>query len=272
MPTPTASWSEALMASLSSALAMLFAAVPHIIGFLVIVAIGWIIAAVIDKALVALLRLAHFDRVAERAGLSAIVQRTQRRDASSVLGLVARWFVRLITLVVAFDALGVPTVSNILREFVIWLPNLAVGLVVLVLGGLLANLAADIAASAAAKSDVQRPQILANAVRAAVWGFAIVIAFDQIGVAQMVMNTLLIAVVGAIALALGLSFGLGGRDTAGSIVRQMADRRRQMAGVVGNAASAANEPPLAQTPYNGLEHRQSITDRRSNPNGRRAAL
>lgn len=272
MPTQTASWGDALMASLSSAFAMLFAAVPRIIGFLVIVAIGWIIAAAIDKALVALLRLAHFDRVAERAGLSAIIQRTERKDASSLLGLVAKWFVRLITLVVAFDALGVPTVSNILREFVIWLPNLAVALVVLVLGGLLANFASDIVAASAEKSELQRPQLLANIAKAAVWGFTIVIAADQVGVASMVMNTLLIAIIGAIALALGLSFGLGGRDTAASIVRQMADRRSQLAGVVGNAASAANEPPLQRAPYTGLEHRHAIADRRNNANGRRATL
>jgi hypothetical protein len=272
MTPQTASWGDTLMASLSSAFSLLFAAVPRIIGFLVILAIGWIIAGLIEKGLVALLHLVRFDHVVQRAGLSGVVQQTRRKDASSLLGALAKWFVRLIVLMVAFDALGVPTVSNVLREFVMWLPNLAVGVVVLVVGGLLANMVGDIVRAAAVKSEVERPQALVTAAKAAVWGFAIVIAADQIGVGTVVVNTLLIGLVGALALALGLSFGLGGRDTAGGIVRQMYEQRRQVAGVVGNASSAANEPPGARAAYTGYEQRHNVSDRRSNPNSRRATL
>jgi hypothetical protein len=77
------------------------------------------------------------------------------------------------------------------------------------------------------------------------------------------------AVVGAIALAIGLSFGLGARDTAGMIVRNFYERNRQGTGrVVGEALSAANEPPRAS--YSGIEHRRALADRR-HTNGRRAA-
>lgn len=56
------------------------------------------------------------------------------------------------------------------------------------------------------------------------WGFAIVVAVNQIGIATALVNTLFMATVGAIALALGLSFGLGGRDTAAQIVRGWYER------------------------------------------------
>ena len=51
------------------------------------------------------------------------------------------------------------------------------------------------------------------------WAFAIVVAVNQIGIATTLINTLFMAVVGAVALALGLAFGLGGRETAASIAR-----------------------------------------------------
>jgi hypothetical protein len=60
--------------------------------------------------------------------------------------------------------------------------------------------------------------LLETIARAAIWGFGIVVAVNQIGVAQTLVNTLFMGLIGALALALGLAFGLGGRDTAGQIV------------------------------------------------------
>ncbi len=60
-------------------------------------------------------------------------------DPSGVMAAIAKWFVRLITLIVAFDALGLPAVSQVLHQLLLWLPNLVVALVVLVIAGLAAN-------------------------------------------------------------------------------------------------------------------------------------
>jgi hypothetical protein len=78
-------------------------------------------------------------------------------------------------------------------------------------------------------------------------------------------------VVGAIALAIGLSFGLGARDTAGTIVRRAYERnRRHVAGAVGSTLSAANAP--SSVPYTGVEHRRSLGDRRTNGGERRVSM
>jgi len=74
-----------------------------------------------------------------------------------------------------------------------------------------------------------------------VWGFAIVIAVNQIGVATTLVNTLLTGLVAALALALGLAFGLGGRDTAGEIVTSWYQKSQEAAPKVERAASAASK-------------------------------
>ncbi len=100
-------WSDAILASLSNAFAMLFSSIPRIVGFLVILATGWIIAALVARALASLLRAAHFDGFAERAGLAGLLQRSGgKQNTSGVVAGIVKWFVRLITLMVAFDALG----------------------------------------------------------------------------------------------------------------------------------------------------------------------
>lgn len=269
MNPQTPSFVDSLMVSLTSAFAMLFAAVPRIIGFLVILAIGWLVASLIEKGIVAVLRAVRFDSFVERAGLAGVM-RTVKREPAAVLGAIAKWFVRLIVLVVAFDALGVPAVSQVLHQLLMWLPNLAVALVVLVIGGIAANALGDVVGAAAARGRLQRPDVLALVAKWSVWTFAILVAVNQIGVASTLVDILFMALVGAAALAVGLSFGLGARDTAGSIVREFYDRnRRGRATLVGQARSAANEAP--RVPYTGIEHRHAVADRRINPNGRRAA-
>lgn len=220
MQSQITDWGQALIASLTGALAMFFGAIPKLLGFAVILIAGWIIASLLEKAVVALLRGVNFNALAERSGFTDFVRKSGTgADAAGMIGGIAKWFVRLIALVVAFDALGLPAVSDVLRQLLLWLPNLVVALVALVLGGIAASALSRTVRGAAAEGGLSNPDFLAKIASVAVWAFAIVIAVNQIGVATTLVNTLFTATIGAVALALGLAFGLGARDTAGEIVR-----------------------------------------------------
>ena len=213
-------WGNSLIASLTSAMSLFFAAIPRVLGFIVIVVIGWIVSALLAKAIAILLRKVRFNQLAEHSGFADFVGKTGAdTDSAGMIAAIAKWFVRLIALVVAFDALGLPAVSEVLRDLLLWLPNLAVALVVLVIGGLAANSVSKLVRGATAEADLDNPDFLAKLAAIAVWAFAVVVAVNQIGVATTLVNTLFMAVVGALALGLGLAFGLGGRDTAEQIVR-----------------------------------------------------
>ena len=80
-----------------------------------------------------------------------------------MLGAIVKWFVRLIALVVAFDALGLPAVSEVLQQLLLWLPNLAVAMVALMIGGLAANALSGLVRGAAAEGGLERPDRLAVA-------------------------------------------------------------------------------------------------------------
>lgn len=257
-------WSDALLASLAGAASLFFAAVPRIIGFVIILVVGWLIAALIERAVVAVLRAVRFNVLAERSGVAGFIQKSNMRsDATGTMGVIVRWFVRLIALVVAFDALGLVAVSQILHQLLMWLPNLVVALVVLGIGGLAANALANLVQGAAAEADIQRPDFLAKAARYAVWAFAVMVAINQLGIATSLINILLMAAAGAVALALGLSFGLGGRDTAAVIVRRWYERSQAgMPHIQRSGDAAANQMTmLSRDP--GAERRTLSTDRRS---------
>lgn len=229
-----------MMTSLAAAMVLFFSAIPKILGFLVIVIVGWLIASLIEKAAVAVLRSIKFNHLAERSGLADFVARMgTSTDSAAMIGAVLKWFVRLIALVVAFDALGLPAVSDVLRQLLLWLPNVIVALVVLVIGGLAAKALSNVVRGAASEGGLGDPDLLAKVASGLVWAFAIVVAVNQIGIATTLVNTLFMAVVGAIALALGLAFGLGGRETAAEIVRNWYGKAQQKSGQIVQTAEAA---------------------------------
>jgi hypothetical protein len=238
--TPINDWSEALMTSFSAALVMFLGAIPRVIAFAIIVIVGWFIASALASLVVKLLRAVRFNDLAYRSGFSDFVHSAGvESDSAGLIATITKWFVRLITLVVAFDALGLPAVSQVLQQLLLWLPNLVVALVILVLAGLAANAVSSIVRGAAGEAGFGNPGLLANVARFAIWAFAIVVAVNQLGIATTLVNTLFMATVGALALALGLAFGLGGRDTAGRIVSGWYERSGGTADRLARAADAA---------------------------------
>ncbi len=258
-------WGEAMMTSLGAALALMFAAIPKIIGFVLILLIGWFVASLLQRAATALLRAVHFNNLSRRAGLSDFVQRMGlETDAAGFVGQLAKWFIRLIALVVAFDALGLPAVSDVLRELLMWLPNLVVALVVLVIGGIAANALASLVRASTSEAGFSNPDLIAKVAKVAVWAFAIVVAVNQIGIAQTLVNTLFMAVVGAAALAFGLAFGLGGRETASEMWRRMYNRTRDAAPRIQQAANTAGDIAANQAQGTPPLNRRA-TDRPTGP-------
>jgi len=228
------------MTSLAAALAMFMAAIPKVIGFLVILIIGWLIAAALAKAVAGLLRAVHFNDLARKSGFTDFVhQMGLQTDAAGALATIAKWFVRLIVLVVAFDALGLPAVSQVIQQLLLWLPNLVVALVVLVIAGLAANALSGLVRGASVEAGLSNPSMLASIAKITVWAFGIVVAVNQIGVARELVNTLFMGFVAALALALGLAFGLGGRETAGEIVQTWYRRGQEATPRLARAAESA---------------------------------
>ena len=217
---PVQEWGAAFMTSLTAAMALFLSSIPRIVAFLAILIIGWFVASLIAKGIAAILRRMNFNDLSARSGITDFVRNTGvDADPSGAVAGTVKWFVRLIVLVVAFDALGLPAVSQVLQQLLLWLPNVIVAMVVLVIAGLAANALGGLVRGATAEAGFRNPRLLATVTRAAVRGFGIVVAVNQLGIASTLVNTLFMGLVGAAALALGLSFGLGGRDTAAQIVR-----------------------------------------------------
>lgn len=249
MPVVT-SWGEAILTSLANALNLLLTFVPKFIGFLVILIVGLIVAALLSRAVTFLLRKIGFDRLSDRIGLTRLEQRIGlRMDAAEVLGKVVYWFIFLIFLVPAVDALGLTTVSNLMNSLIAYIPNVFVAILVLFLGTLAATVVAEIVRGATASANIGNPTIFAGIARWAIIGFAALIALEQLEIAPALINVLFTAIVGAVALAFGLAFGLGGRETAQRLLNRTENTMTNVSTQVGTqqaldqAGNSADQVP-----------------------------
>lgn len=201
--------------ALNDAVKLILTFIPRLVGFIIILAVGLIVATLLSKALTLVLRKVGFDRMANRIGLARFEQRMNvRMDLAEVLGKIVYWFIVLIFLIPAADALGVPAVSNILNSLVAYIPNVFVAILVLFVGALFATFVADLVRGTVKTARIGNPNVLAAIARWSIIGFAALIAFEQLQITPTLINELFGALVLGVAIAFGLAFGLGGQDSA----------------------------------------------------------
>jgi hypothetical protein len=218
MPTTTISnWGDAVFLSLSNALNSFLAAIPLVIGALIIFVIGWIIARVLARVVTEVLRRVGADRLFAEHGGQVYGSRSRDIKPSIVAGELVKWLIRLVFLVAAANVLGLTQVSELLNDVLLWIPNLIVAVIILLVAPLLARFVRGAIEVGAGEMGFSNAALLGRIAEIAIIAFAVIIAINQIGIAANLVNTLFIGVVAALALAFGLAFGLGGRDVAGQL-------------------------------------------------------
>src|SRR5215212_317265 len=203
--------------SLQTGLDAFFAFVPQLIGAIVILIVGYVVAKI--------LKAVGFDGWMERGGIKQFFDRAQTRAIpATVLGKLVFWFVFVIAITMAADALGISQVSQVLAQLIAYIPSIIAAILILILAALLANFISGIVRGATGSN------VLASIARYAIIVYAVFAALTQLGVAvQLTANTFLI-VLGAVALAAAIAFGIGGRELARDILEKAYNRSDEVAG------------------------------------------
>src|SRR5215203_2187248 len=211
--------SQGMFQPLENALSTFLSYIPQLIGALIILIVGYIVAKVLQAVVGRVLQGIGFDRWMERGGIKQFFDRAETNQTpASILGALVFWFVFIIAITMAADALGIPQVSVVLAQLIAYIPNIIAAILILILAALLANFISGIVRGATG-SD-----ILASIAQYAIIVYAVFAALTQLGIAvQLTANTFLI-VLGAVALAAAIAFGIGGREVAQDILEKAYNR------------------------------------------------
>jgi hypothetical protein len=195
-----------------------------LLGALVIVFVGYLLAALIERVTLRVLRRIRLNTMLERGGVMEAVERSgSHMDPTRVAANLVFWFVMFAVLLVAADALG-ESLSGVFTELVGYIPSIIGAIVIIMIGNVLGAFVGGLI-SASVGRWAGGPT-LARVARASVIMLAVFMALQELGVATQIVTTAFAILFGAVALALALAFGLGNRDLAGEITRAWYERYR----------------------------------------------
>jgi hypothetical protein len=211
---------EAISRPATDMLSMIMAAVPNLIAAALILVITWLVASFASKLLASILATLGFDTLPERIGMAHAFEGT---SASTFVGRIAMFFAMLFATVEAASQLGFGQVSSVVTTFINFGGDVLLGSAILVIGFWLAN----VAHSAIDRASGPNTQGLAKIARFAILALVLAMGLRAMGIADDIVNLAFGLTLGAVAVAVALSFGLGGREAAGKLMDHWLARFRK---------------------------------------------
>jgi len=202
--------------------------IPTLAGVLVILIGGWLVAKFVQKIVVRVLKAVKLDTASEKARIDSLLAKGDiKYDLSELIGMLLYWLVMLIVFMAAINALGLAITADLLNRVIAYIPNVIAAVFILVLGIFFASLLASIVHTAASNAGITQARFISQLVQVTIIVFAVVIVLEQLGVAANVVRFTLQAIIAALALATGLSFGLGCKDIAAKAMQNMLDKLKK---------------------------------------------
>lgn len=198
---------------------------PSFLGGAAILLAGYIFARLIERWTDALLKRLNFNKMVEAGGLSQAMDRAGTRlDPIHAVGKLLFWLIMLVVILLASTALGLTSINIMFGTMLSYIPTLIAAIVIVILGMIVGEFVRAIVLASA--GGVPGVPTLARLAKAAIVVIAIFMSLTQLGVADELVTAAFTLILGAIALAVGLAFGLGNGKLAGEITRRWYEESR----------------------------------------------
>lgn len=196
---------------------------PAIVAAVVVFLIGWIVAVILYRVVVEMVKVLRIDDALKAAGLETAAKEAGiRLDIGRFLGTLIEWFVIIVFLIAALDILGLSRVTVFLQQVVLfYLPQVIVAVLILILAAVVAEAVKGIVAGAARAAGAHAANLAGTVAKWAIWITAAMAALTQLGIATAFLQTLFTGFVVALSLAFGLAFGLGGKEAAARFIERV---------------------------------------------------
>jgi hypothetical protein len=195
---------------------------PSLIGAAIIIVVGWIVGIIVAILIDRLFRIIGLQTLFEKAKVEDILKKGNiEKDATSLLAAVGKWIIYLVAFIAAANVLKLPDVADFLDRILAYIPQAVAGGLILLLGLIVAHFLSNVVKGSLLAAGLGMADTVAIIIRYSVIIFALLAALAQLGIASALINTLFIGVVAFLAIAGGLSFGLGGKDAAQDFIEKV---------------------------------------------------
>ena len=198
---------------------------PKLILAVVLFIIGWVLGSLVARAFEQVLGALKVDKLLASVKADDLLRQAgMNLNTGHFIGQVAKWFIVLVFLLPSLDLLGLDSIRMFLVEDVIgYLPHVIVAAFILIIASVVSQAVAKLVAASTRAMSVASANMLGTITKYAIWIFALIIALGELGIAREYMGVLFTGLIGMLALAGGLAFGLGGKDTAARFLAKVND-------------------------------------------------
>lgn len=190
---------------------------PDILGAVIIILIGFIVAPIFGGIVKKIIDLIKIDQLAEKVGLIDVLKPYFKKPSISLfVGKLVKWFFVIAFFMAAAEVLSWNQVTEFLNKVILYIPNVLIAVVILVIGAIAGKFLQEVVVRSVEGSNapIKHPKVLGNIANIAIMVFAILAALIQLGIAPSLIQILFAGIV----LAMALAFGLGGQKKASQLL------------------------------------------------------
>jgi len=198
---------------------------PKLIVAIIFFIIGWILGSLVAKAFEHVINALKVDKLFASIGMDDFFRKAgMNLNTGYFIGQVVKWFVIIVFLLPSLNLVGLDYISFFLKDDVLgFLPRVIVAAFILIIATIVAEALSKVVNSSARAMNLHSANMLGTVAKYTVWIFAFIIALGQLGVAPAYMQILFAGIIGMLAIAGALAFGLGAKDAAGRFVAKIGE-------------------------------------------------
>ncbi|MBI3896752.1 MAG: hypothetical protein HY308_00480 [Gammaproteobacteria bacterium] len=206
---------DVVLASVNNFIFELSLFLPKLLGAIVILVVGWLVAKLLILVVVRGLKGIRFNTITEAAGLDDFLKKGGiRKSTIDVLGLLVYWLAILMTLLAAFNSFGLTVLSELFSQITLFIPKVISAVLILTIGLYAARFAADSVTAYTRNVGMQDSELMGRVTRYAIAVFVVIMALGQMDVGNGILYPAFLILFAGIVFALALAFGLGGQKWA----------------------------------------------------------
>lgn len=221
----TQTLNETLQQSFTGVIDGIISYLPSLIVAFVLIVVGWLIGLAVAKIVAQIIRVTKAGELLKNTGFRDVFSRVGISfDPGLFIGSLVKWFIFIIFLITAFDILGLTQVNDFLKTLAGYIPKIIGAVIILITSGIIAEFLKKLVIGSARVANVDFAGILGSLVKWFILVIAILTALFELGIAATFIQTVFTGFIVALALALGISFGVGGyphvNDFIGNLKKQ----------------------------------------------------
>lgn len=199
---------------------------PKLLLAIVILVLGWLLAKFIRLMVVKGLKAINFQVLTDKAGIDGFLEQGGIRNGTTgVLGVLAYWIVILLTLMVAFNGLGLTYITELVSRVVLFIPKVIVAVLILAVGLYFARFISQMVSAYGKNVGMEDAELFGRISQYAIMVFVALMALDQVDVVTDIIRQAFLILLAGTTLALALAFGIGGQKAAAGLLERWWSRK-----------------------------------------------